>query len=348
MKKRNIIAVFAALAAALVLFAACGKNGDDEPEVSTVIGEDGRVYEEETEVQTEIVTEIVTELKTEVVTNKKGEAVTNKEGKTEVVSEVVSEVKSEVVTTVVTVTKPYVPPTTTATTAKGEESSAATTQAGITVPNTTSVDGIPWGGATGEVIAGEGLMKQILTASKERRQLFISCKVISSMDGSSPTEIPIKVYVKNNNMALEYTLGKASVRMVTANGQLNLVFPAVKYYCAIGDASSAEAGGVDYAIWEALGSDTMKYDRTEKVTMNKSQYKCEYYIGDGTVNRYYFTATGKLVRIEIEASDGTISIMSVDDYATTVSDSVFEIPGNYTKISEDKLESLMGSMGGLV
>ncbi len=66
MKKRNIIAILASLAVVLTVFTACDKSGDDTN--PTIVGADGQVYEQVTE----------------VVTNAAGEAVTDAEGNTKV------------------------------------------------------------------------------------------------------------------------------------------------------------------------------------------------------------------------------------------------------------------------
>ena len=68
MKKRNIIAILASCAAVLTIFTACGSKEDDVTN-PTVVGTDGKVYEEITE----------------AVTDTQGEAVTDAAGETQVV-----------------------------------------------------------------------------------------------------------------------------------------------------------------------------------------------------------------------------------------------------------------------
>ena len=68
MKKRNIIAILASCAAVLTIFTACGKKEEDVTN-PTVVGTDGKVYEEITE----------------AVTDAEGEAVTDAQGETQVV-----------------------------------------------------------------------------------------------------------------------------------------------------------------------------------------------------------------------------------------------------------------------
>ena len=133
MNRKQVIMILSVLAVVLVVFAACGKKnkGSENTEpVVTVTDAAGQVYEQVTEVMSEVETvtkedgspEISTAIVTEVVTDKKGEQVTKKDGTPEVKSEIVSEVITEVVTEVVTATVPYTPPETTK---KGETTTAA-------------------------------------------------------------------------------------------------------------------------------------------------------------------------------------------------------------------------------
>ena len=349
MKKRNIIVVISALAAALILFAACGKNNGDDPEVSTVVGADGQVYEEVTEIQTEVVSEIVTEVVTEVVTDKKGEAVTDKEGKTEVISEVKSEVQTQVVTTVVTVTKPYEPTTTSKET---EKSTSSSTTAGSTEEATTTYEDVTFPeGTVIEVPMGsdgkpkEPLMKKVMNSSKDSKQFYIDCVVVTGESLGFETGMPVKMYLKNNNMAFEFKTGMLTIRMVSANGKLFMVFPSAKaYYELKSDDADAAVGDVDFNIWGSLGSTEMDYVKTTKVKIKGTTYTCEEYADSANTNKYYFNSKEELKRIEIIADDGTTSIFKINTCSASVNDSAFEIPKGYTKLSEEKLQSLMGSL----
>lgn len=365
MKKRNIFAVLATLVAALTLFAACSGNDEKPEEPSTVIGADGQVYEEVTEIATEIISEIVSELKTEVVTeiktepktDKKGEAVTNDKGVTEVVtevvteiiSEVVTEIKTEVVTTVVTVTKPYEPPTTEADNNQttSSDSSASTTPE----ETTTGVEDVPFPeGTLIEVpLAPDGqpkdpLMKRIMNASAESKQFYLDCVIVTGETLGVETGMPCKVYMSGNNLATEFSYGALKLRMVVNNGAVAMLFPAAKAYYQIGDAEDAEVGDMDMGIWESIGSAEMNYVSTSTVKVGGKTYTCETYNDSSNENRYYFDAKQQLKRIEVETAEGEISIIKVNSCTSSVDNSIFEIPKGYTQLSEEKLQAMIGSL----
>ncbi len=353
MKKRNIIAVLAALGAALMLFAACGDNSDGEPEVSTVIGADGQVYEEVTEIQSEIVTEVVTEIVTEIVTDKSGEAITNSKGETEVISEVVSEIKSEVVTSVVTVTKPYSDSTTTEkaaettasqTTASGSTDTteeATTTYEDVTFPEGTLIE-VPMDPSTNT--PKEPLMNKVMSASQDSRQFYLNCTIVTGETLGLETGMPVKMYLKNNNMAFEFTVGLMKVNMIMADNKFYMLFPSAKAYYEVSSSDSSDVGNIDTDLWGSLGSPTMDYVSTSRVKIKGTTYTCEEYSDSGNTNKYYFNSKEELKRIEIIASDGSVTILKISDCGSSVKDSVFTVPKGYTKLSEESLSALLGSL----
>lgn len=360
MKKRNIFAILASLAAVLIIFTAC--NGKEKPEEpSTVVGANGEIYEEVTEIATEIVSEvvseIVTEIRTEPKTDKKGEAVTNNKGVTEVVSEIVSEVvteiKTEVVTTVVTVTKPYEPPTTTG---KSDETTQSTT-AEQTTAGTSEEISIP---AEEEVPFPEGelievplnpdgqpkdpLMKRIMNASAESKQLYLDCVIITGETFGMETGMPCKVYMSGNSMATEFSYGALKLRIVVHNGSVSMLFPVAKAYYQLGDAADADIGEMNMGIWESIGSAEMEYVSTSTVKVGRNTYTCETYNDSVNENRYYFDSKQQLKRIEVETPEGDVSIIKVNSCSSSVNKNIFEIPKGYTKLTEEKLEGLIGSL----
>ena len=361
MKKRNIFAVLATLVAAVTLFAACGSNDETNEEPSTVIGADGQVYKEVTEIATEIVSEVVsevvTEIRTEPKTDSKGEVVTNSKGVTEVVTEIVSEIvteiKTEVVTSVVTVTKPYEPTTqagdSETTTAAQSDTTDTTDSTGET---TTSVEDVPF--PEGELIEvpldasgqpQDPLMKRIMTASAETKQLYLDCVIVTGETLGVETGMPCKVYMSGNNIACEFSTGVSlKIRMIVKDGAVSMLFPNVKTYYQIGSSDDANVGDVDMGIWETIGSAEMDYVSTSSVTVNGTKYTCETYNDSTNENRYYFNAKQQLKRIEVETAEGDISIIKVNSCTSTVDSSIFDIPKGYTKLTEEDVQKMMSAL----
>ncbi len=360
MKKRNIFAVLATLVAALTLFAACGGNDEQPEEPSTVIGANGEIYEEVTEVVSEVVSEIVsevvTEIRTEPKTDKAGEAVTNDKGVTEVVTEIVSEivteVKTEVVTSVITVTKPYEPPTTTQK-ADDETTSAQndTTAPASPEETTTSVEDIPF--PEGELIEvpldtsgqpKDPLMKRIMDASAQSKQLYLDCVFVTGETLGIETGMPCKVSMSGNNISCEFSSGALKIRMIVKNGSVYMLFPVAKAYYQIGSAEDANVGEMDMGIWDTIGSAEMDYVSTSTVSVGGKKYTCETYEDSTNENRYYFDSRQQLRRIEVETAEGDISIIKVNSCTSSVNNSVFDVPKGYTKLSEDALSGMLGSL----
>ncbi len=362
MKKRNIFAILASLAAVLIIFTAC--NGKEKPEEpSTVVGADGQVYEEVTEIVSEIVSEVVSELKTEIVTeirtepktDKKGEAVTNNKGVTEVVtevvteivSEIVTEIKTEVVTEVITQTVPYTETTTVAETTTAEQTTAGTSEE-ISIP---AEEEVPF--PEGELIEvpmnpdgqpKDPLMKRIMNASAESKQLYLDCVIITGETLGMETGMPCKVYMSGNSMATEFSYGALKLRMVVHDGSVSMLFPVAKAYYQVGDAADADIDEMDMGIWESIGSAEMNYVSTSTVKVGRNTYTCETYNDSVNENRYYFDSKQQLKRIEVETPEGDVSIIKVNSCSSSVNKNIFEIPKGYTKLTEEALQGMIGSL----
>ncbi|MBR4050496.1 MAG: hypothetical protein IKK09_08355 [Clostridia bacterium] len=348
MKKRNIFAILAALAVMLVVFAACGEKEPEQPENPTVIGADGQVYEEVTEIATEIVTEIVSE----VVTDKQGEAVTDKEGKTEVVTEV----KTEVLTTVVTVTKPYEPSTAETTNGKQENTNASEPSSeGSSVEATTTYEDVTFPeGTIIEVEMGsdgkpkEPLMKKVLTDSKNSKQFYINATIVTGEMLGFETGMPVKMYLSGNNMAFEFSIGVAlRIRMVYAGSKMHLIFPSQKYYYTVDSGEDAsDLIDTDFNLWKSIGSDTMDYVSTSKVTIKGNSYICEEYKDSTNTNKYYFNSKKELKRIEMITADGEATIFKVSECSSKVDSNIFSVPKGYKPLTEDSMKTFLGGFAG--
>lgn len=353
MKKRNIFAILAALAVMLVVFAACGEKEPEQPENPTVIGADGQVYEEVTEIATEIVTEIVSE----VVTDKQGEAVTDKEGKTEIVTEV----KTEVLTTVVTVTKPYEPSTAETTTGKKQENTSASepSSEGSSVESTTTYEDVPFPeGTIIEVEMGsDGKPKSTLTQSliknaKDKQALTFDATFVTGELIGIETGMPIKWYSKGNNLAVEMSLGPLNVRYIIANNKMYLAFPKAKVYMDYGELTT-DKSSEDFSfdeIWNMIEPENLNYVSTSKVTVKGITYTCEEFSNDDCTKKYYFNSKKELKRIETIIPDSETVIVKVSKFSASVDDKVFSIKG-FDPITEKQAETMfsgmLGSLGGL-
>lgn len=355
MKKRNIFAILAALAVTLVVFAACGEKEPEQPENPTVIGADGQVYVEVTEIATEIVSEIVSEVVTEVVTDKQGEAVTDKEGKTEVKTEIVTEVKTEVLTTVVTVTKPYEPSTSETTTDKKQENTSASepSSEGSSVESTTTYEDVPFPeGTIIEVEMGsdgkpkEPLMDKVLNASASSKQFYLNATIVTGETLGFETGMPVKMYINGDNMAFEFSMGVAlKIRMVYADNKMHMIFPSQKAYYSI-DAGETDSGLSDseFNLWNTIGSDTMEYVSTSKVTIKGNTYTCEEYTDSTNTNKYYFNSKKELKRIEIITPDGEATILKIAECSAKVDNSIFSVPKGYKELTEDSMKTLFSGL----
>ncbi len=103
-------------------------------------------------------------------------------------------------------------------------------------------------------------------------------------------------------------------------------------------------------IQEALGSTTSQYQKTSIVTTGGKTYICEEYLDNGTVFKYYFDkSTEELKRIEYEAEDGTTIAMDIVKITGNPSDSYFEVPSGFKKVSEDEFtNAMLGGYAGLL
>lgn len=351
MKKRNIFAILAALAVMLVVFAACGEKEPEQPENPTIIGADGQVYEEVTEIATEIVTEIVSE----VVTDKQGEAVTDKEGKTEVVTEV----KTEVLTTVVTVTKPYEPSTNDTTTDKKQENTSASepSSEGSSVESTTTYEDVPFPEGTKIEVEYDKdgkpknlLMQNLIKSVKDKEEFAFSGTFVTGELAGFESGMSFKMYRKGNNVASELGLGLLNLRVTVANNKMYMVFPRAKVYVDYGEIDSKSASSLSSIfdeIWNIIDPENMTFISKSKVTLKGTTYICEEYGDSENVKKYYFNSKNELKRVESIIPNSTTMILKITECSAKVDNKEFSVKG-YQPISEEKAESMLnGMLGGL-
>lgn len=330
MKKRNIIAILASLAAVLLLFAACsGNNNEDDVTNPTVVGADGQVYQE--------VTELVTEVVTEIVTDVNGETVTDANGKVET--------KTEVVSQVVTVTKPVENQPVNGTTAgsvEGTTVEGVTTFEDVTFPEGEKVevevdkDGKP----------AESKMQKILSDTSKNKSFYLNATIVTNQNlGIVETGVPLKLYMKGTKFAFEMKLGLATMRMAFDGKSMNIILPETKYYYSVAAGEEGEMVEESMNIWGSIGSDTMGYVETTKVKLKGVEYICETYSDSTNTNKYYFNDKDELKRIEIIGADGTTTIFKVYECSSKVDDSIFSVPKGYKQLTEEALAGIFGNMG---
>lgn len=352
MKKRNIIAIMMSLATVLTMFAACGNNDKEDVTNPTVVGTDGKVYEE----------------LTEAVTDAEGEAVTDAVGETQTV----------------VVTKPYIPPTTKAEEKKDkddkkdkdEQTQAPDANPGTTAdPGTPTVPESPFPGLNqpeGEVVTDpvedvtfpegekvdialtpegepqQSMKDKIFLEASKNQALHIDGTVVISDKQVVEAGMPVKFYIKGNDkFAIDLPLGLATLRWAYDGKTMNIILPKTKQYLPGGTAEGSGSEVVDeMGIWSSLSSDSMTYVDTTRVKVKGTEYICETYKDEsGSMGKYYFTDRGELKRMEIITPDGASTIFKVSAIATTVDDSVFSVPGGYEQLSEEAFAGIAGSLG---
>ena len=310
MKKRNIIAILASLAVVLFAFAACNGNGGDDVTNPTVVGEDGSVYEQVTE----------------VVTDAAGEPVIGSDGETKVV----------------TVTKPVTEPADATVNSQGG-TEGTTTYEDVTFPEGEKVevemdkDGRP----------EDCKLDKITKSTAKSKAFYINGMVVTSENfGIVDTGVSIKLYMKDSRVAMEMPMGVTTMRMAYDGKNMHIILPATKYYFSQ-PVEGGDTGAMDEALgmWDSIGSETMDYIETTNVKIKGNEYICESYSDGVNVNKYYFNKKDELKRIEFIAPDGTTSIFKVYECSSKVDDSIFEVPKGYKPLTEDALQGLMGSFG---
>lgn len=354
MKKRNIIAILASCAAVISIFTACGKKeeGVTNP---TVVGTDGKVYEEITE----------------AVTDAEGEAVTDAQGETQVV----------------VVTKPYTTkeaekekekekekdkdkgkdkdkddktkaPEETPANPGAADTTVAPLFPGLTEPTgetTTTYEDVTFAeGEVTEVVLDQSgrpqqsMKDKLFEASAQNKSLYMDCAIVTNDNQVFSSGVNMKFYIKDNKMAIDFPIGITTMRFAFDGKTTNIMFPATKYYYSLGEAQSSDFNTLEeLGLWSMVSSDAMKYVNTTRVKVQGAEYLCETYTDEsGNTVKYYFDSTKfELKRMEIIAPDGSSTILKINSVTTTVDDSVFSVPKGYEQLTEEKFESLAGTLG---
>ena len=382
MNKKHIIMILSALAVILVVFAACGKKnkGTETTEpVVTVTDAAGQVYEQVTEIVSEVETvtnadgtpeiksEVVSEVKTEVVTNQKGEQVTKADGtpeiKSEVVTEIVTEVVTELKTEVVTETKPYTPPETTAKKGETTKSGSGSGSGSGSVAPVTQVEMdtelYPTGkpvevttNAQGKPDSSSTRVAKVFSQAKEKNQFAMKINVAADemAEYGGANTMTYSFYTKNNKMAVEMAVpgvpalsslsSISTIRFIVDGNKTIVNFGTLGNYSTTMD--EAADMGLDTKLFDEIAAEDMDYQGTTVVAKDGKHYYCETYTKDATTSKYYFTADDKLVRIEITENGEAPTIIDIVSYSYSVSDKEFEPKGK--SMTEEDMEKLFGSL----
>ncbi len=356
MKKRNIIAILASCAAVLTIFTACGSKEDDVTN-PTVVGTDGKVYEE--------ITEAVTDTEGEAVTDAQGETqvvVVTKPYTTKKAEKEKDKDKEKDDKTKAPEENPATPDTPTAPGATAAPDAPGTTLPplfpGLTEPageTTTTVDDVtyPEGDEIEVPLDQSGKPQQSMTDklfkdAANNKSLYIDGSIVTNDKGVFGIGMKMKIYLKGNKFATEFPLGMASVRFAFDGKAMNVVFPQAKAYYSAATADETEMNmAEELGLWQMLSTEDMQYVNTTRVKIQGRDYLCETYTNaekSGTA-KYYFTDKGELKRMEFIAPDETSTIFKVESASSTVDDSVFAVPKGYDQLTEERFESLAGSLG---
>lgn len=358
MKKRNIIAILASCAAVLTIFTACGSKEEDVTN-PTVVGTDGKVYEEITEAVTDAEGEAVTDAagETQVVvvtkpyTTKKAEKEKDKDKDDKTKAPDENPATPEVPGTTATpgtpnATTPGTPGATTPGTTAAPLFPFMTEPAGET---TTTVDDVlrPEGEEVDVPLNQSGSpmyskKDKFFDASVQNKSLYMDCAIVTNDNGAFTSGMNMKFYIKNNKMAIDFPVGVSKMRFAYDGNTTNIMIPG-NYYYTLGETQSSDLDMIEeLGFWSAISSDKMKYVKTT----SDDEFLCEIYTDEsGNTVKYYFDKNDKLKRMEIESPDKSSTIFKIKDVSTTVDDSVFSVPKNYELLTEDNFESIAGSLG---
>lgn len=355
MKKRNIIAILASCAAVLTIFTACGSKEEDVTN-PTVVGTDGKVYEEITEAVTDAEGEAVTDAagETQVVvvtkpyTTKKAEKEKEKEKDKDDKTKAPDENPAT----------PEVPGTTATPGATTPGTTVPSLFPGMTQPageTTTTIDDVTY--PEGEEIEvpldqsgkpQQSMTDKLFSDAANNKSLYIDGSIVTNDKELFGIGMKMKIYLKGNKFATEFPLGMATVRFSFDGNTMNVIFPQAKAYYS---AASAEESNMNMAeelgLWKMLSTEGMEYVSTTSVKIQGRDYLCETFTNaekSGTA-KYYFTSKGELKRMEFISPDGTSTIFKVDSASSTVDDSIFSVPKGYDQLTEENFESLAGSLG---
>ena len=193
------------------------------------------------------------------------------------------------------------------------------------------------------------LTGMFLASLKDSDQLSIKFTAISEEAFGAASGMPIELNIKGDKMSILFTISALKARFIMDGTTISMVFPAARaYYIAPEDSVEDLVQNLrDMDLSGMLTDENISYTETSSVKIDGKDYICETH-SDITSNRelkFYFSGY-TLKRIElIDLDSSQVQIMQIDAYSTSVSDDVFIIPDGYTKLSEEKFNSLLEGFG---
>lgn|GEM_PF-6678596 len=355
MKKRNIIAILASCAAVISIFTACG-NKEEGVTNPTVVGTDGKVYEEITEAVTDAEGEAVTDAQgeTQVVVVTKPYTTKEAEKEKEKDKDKGKDKEKEEDNTQAPEENPANPGSADTTVAPGAaDTTVAPLFPGLTEPTgetTTTAEDVTY--AEFEEVKvqldqsgrpQQSMKDKLFEASAQNKSLYMDCAIVTNDNQVFSSGVNMKFYIKDNKVAIDFPVGISKMRFAFDGKSTNIMLPG-NYYYTLGEAQSSDFNTLEeLGLWSMVSSDTMKYDKTT----GDDKFLCEIYTDEsGNTVKYYFDKKNfELKRMEIIAPDKSSTILKINGVSTTVDDSVFTVPKGYELLTEDNFESIAGSLG---
>lgn len=298
--KKSFCIIFATLLA-VTSFAACNKKDTVDENATTYTNSDGSAYVE--------------------VTDKNGEAVTDKNGET------VTSVLSQKEASKLEKDKSK---------ASGKTDKSSTTKSGGK-QTTTGLAGLEdLANSDMQITAApENTLPEGTTVKKTEKKTLretVIEKVIKTQKFTLKTDIvsgdqkiPATIAFNGNDLCMDITYSNWNMRLVSVDGKMYLVFPALKMYAASGDSEDMLGNFSD------LSAD-QNYVKTTKV----DNYTCEEYSSEGATIKYYFDKHDNWKRWESIDEDGIATVFEVSEFSGKVDSSLFSLKG-YTQLSDDAL-----------
>ena len=152
-----------------------------------------------------------------------------------------------------------------------------------------------------------------------------------------------EIYNKGNkqrlNCHMKYNNYSIITTMLFDGEKYYILLPLTRTYAEV-DTGDTE-GYFEEDIYfedESIDFAELSYVGSTKNTLGGIDYICEKYTLDDVYYNFWFTTSGKAVRMEsLGDTDVGTSVMIINAFSPNVDDSVFTIPSNYTKVEFDEL-----------
>ncbi|MBP9989540.1 MAG: hypothetical protein KBT46_08595 [Ruminococcus sp.] len=332
MKKKKGLCIFLSAAMIATSFVACGKTSIDYKNAVTVINNEGKVCVVMTDKDKIALKEKDGSLKTSVLSDKEIEKI-NK-AKKEKSSSQYEKAKKNLKENQSKKSSDK----------KDEKNDDETTKA---TQGTTGANGLP---SLDTEVKVEAEKKDLLPEGKEvttkknaellkdsvivktikTKKFTINANIIS---GGKKT--PTTIAFNNKDFCAEVTYSPIKMRMMSQNGKMYLVFPAMKMYYETDEQ-------IDESImnFSEIDDNEQKYVKTTKV----NGLTCEEYKAGESTTKYYFDSKGNWKRMESIEENGTMTAFEISSFSGTVDSNLFSLKG-LNKMDDNALKAMAGSMG---